>query len=144
MEITVITIDRFSPIDKGCHILTYAEEGFSPLSIYSQSYNLDATVIKEFAEAVNQRDESGSLLPGAPISAIPRRLIREYGPEVEPALRDALKDFLKANRQHIHAKKIIIDFGTPHVGGPLFRAVIDFFNTLDCPELEEVLLIDGN
>jgi hypothetical protein len=141
MNIRTITTIAL-PLNKDCHILTYAEEGFSPLSIYSQSYGLDSTVIKEFAEAVNQRDEAGSLLPRAPISAVPRPLIREFRPESKAALHHVLNDFLDANRRYMHARIIIIDFSTPNVSEPLFRAVIDIFEPHNDSELEEVLLID--
>ena len=58
------------------HILTFAETGFAMLNIYGRMYNVEERAIHEFAEEVNRRDEPGTLLPLAPLSAVPRKYIR--------------------------------------------------------------------
>lgn len=37
------------------HVLTYAEEGFSPLDIHARRYGIDSDQVRAFADAVNDR-----------------------------------------------------------------------------------------
>ncbi|RUQ35072.1 MAG: hypothetical protein EKK71_14030, partial [Candidatus Competibacteraceae bacterium] len=62
--------------DSGFHVLTFAETGFAMLNIYGEQFGLDRDTIEKFSRQVNNKDESGSLFPKAPISAIPRHFIR--------------------------------------------------------------------
>ncbi len=112
----------------GWHILTVAEAGFSMLDIYGRSQNgLDIEVIRQFADQVNERDEAGSLHPGAPISALPRRFFREQGNLVDPTVLNDFKrqsaEFLSANHDTIRAQRILVDF---HVSpAPVPRRYVD-------------------
>ena len=99
----------------GWHILTVAEAGFSMLDIYGRDmYDIDIAVIRRFADTVNQRGESGSLHPNAPISAIPRRFFRDIPKnKISKHLNEFqihIKEFIQANASKIHARKILIDF----------------------------------
>jgi len=78
------------------------------LNIYGKQFGLDRDTIEEFSRQVNRKDESGSLYPKAPISAVPRRLIRDDNDSV--ALAGQIIDFLKANKQRIKASKLLFDF----------------------------------
>jgi hypothetical protein len=95
------------------HYLVVAEDGFSMLTQYGEQAGLDRKTIKAFAAEVNRRDEGGSLYPQAPISAIPRRYLRDCGDNSDEAMVNALKTeiqrFLKANAETTKASKIIID-----------------------------------
>lgn len=44
------------------HVLTYAEEGFSPLDIHGRSMGINKEQQIAFCDSVNQRFETGSLL----------------------------------------------------------------------------------
>ena len=121
------------------HILTYAEEGFSPLSMHCRTYRVPKEEEKAFVAAVNQRDETGSLYPRAPISAIPRRLIRE--PSDYATIGRALTDFLAANRNTIHATRVWVDFGCPAVSKILELVVGDVMVGPEDSDLEEVVLL---
>jgi len=92
----------------GYHILTFAETGFAMLNMYGEIFGIDISVIERFSEEVNRKDESGSLHPKAPISAVPRRFVRD-GHDVAILTRQ-IEDFLKANEKYIKAENLLIDF----------------------------------
>jgi hypothetical protein len=95
------------------HYLVVAEDGFSMLRQYGEQAGLDRKTIKAFADEVNRRDEGGSLYPQAPISAIPRRYLRDCGDNPDEAMVNSFKTeiqrFLAANHECINARRIIID-----------------------------------
>ena len=99
----------------GWHVLTVAEEGFSGLSFYAESCNgISKHAVVQFAERVNRTNESGSLHPQAPVSAVPNRFFRELAFTTDPVVLNEfkrhLRDFLAANESSIRAAKVLIDF----------------------------------
>ncbi len=90
------------------HILTFAETGFAVLSYCAEQFGLDKELVEQFSEQVNETGETGSLHPKAPISAVPRHLIRENNDADK--LAGYIREFLEVNQQHIKAKKLLIDF----------------------------------
>lgn len=94
--------------ESGFHVLTFAETGFAMLNIYGEQFGLDRDTIERFSRQVNRRNESGSLYPKAPISAVPRHFIRDDNNS--ETLAQQIQDFLKANQNHIKAKKLLFDF----------------------------------
>ena len=94
--------------DSGYHVLTFAETGFAALNFYGEQFDLDRSTIERFSEEVNHNDESGSLYPQTPVSAVPRRFIRDNNNS--EALSTQIQDFLKANQSRIKAKNILFDF----------------------------------
>jgi hypothetical protein len=121
------------------HCLTYAEEGFSPLNIWARDTGISKDELVAFADSVNRRDEPGSLYPRAPISAVPRRLLRDQS-DPDP-LRKNIEQFLQANATSIKATKVILDFRTPKVA-PFVERAIDL--SLRSPErnlIEELVVI---
>ncbi len=115
-EIRTERRDNSFPIEKNMyHVLTVAEAGFSMLDIYGRhEYGLDIGDINAFADRVNNTNESGSLFPKAPISAIPRKFFRDYAdssdPEILKEFEQHVIDFLKANEKTMHISKLVIDF----------------------------------
>ena len=91
----------------GYHVLTFAETGFAMLNVYSEEFGIDRNTIERFSQEVNQKDESGSLHPKAPISAVPRHFIRDNNNSARLAVQ--IKEFLKANENQIKANKLLID-----------------------------------
>lgn len=127
--------------DSGFHVLTFAETGFSMLNIYGEQYGFDRDVIEKFSKQVNAKNESGSLYPKAPISVIPRHFIREDN--YSEALVHQIQVFLKANQQHIKAKKLLFDFRAGVV--PFVVDAIKIALHCDCVnDLEEVIIINSN
>lgn len=108
MEVTERTDFEQQLKGSGFHVLTFAETGFAMLNQYCREYGLDNDTIENFSRTVNQRDESGSLHPVAPISAVPRRFIRDS--HAAQPLTDQIIDFLRANQAHIGARNILFDF----------------------------------
>lgn len=97
------------------HILTIAEAGFSMLDIYGRHhYGVDIEIIRQFADRINTNNESGSLHPHIPISAIPRKYFRDHESTTDTNIlkefQSHIKDFLVANRTHIQATALLIDF----------------------------------
>ncbi len=107
MKIT--KVNEFSLEGKdGYHIVTFAETGFAMLNSYGEHFGLDENTIEKFSCEVNERDESRSLHPKAPISAVPRRYIRDMADAAE--LENQIEDLLAANSTTIHATKVLFDF----------------------------------
>jgi len=125
----------------GFHVLTFAETGFAMLNIYGEEFDLDRETIERFSQEVNLRNESGSLHPKAPISAVPRHFIRDdNNPET---LAEQIREFLKANRNQIKAKKLLIDFRA----GVAQFVIKACRVALECPDanfIDEVVIINSN
>ena len=124
------------------HILTYAEEGFAPLNIHGEPHGLSKEILVSFANKVNRKRESGSLHPKAPISAVPRVFIRDLTDSA--ALSAQIVDFLRANRQTIHAKRVLFDFRTPDVDPYVVSAIEDAMQSPEAEGLDEVVIMDGD
>lgn len=121
------------------HCLTYAEEGFSPLNIWTRGIGISKEELVEFADLVNRRDEPGSLYPRAPVSAVPRRLIRDQrDPDF---LRESIEQFLQANATSIRATKVILDFRTPKVAPFVERAIDMCLQSPGISLIEELIVI---
>lgn len=139
MTITCASEDQIRARIGEFHILTYAEVGFAPLSIHGERYELSRDLLKSFADAVNEKGESGSLHPRAPISAVPRQVIRDRVDGA--ALTLQILDFLGANRRAIRAKRVLCDFCTPRIS-PNFVAAIE--KAMRSPEafgIDEVVIM---
>lgn len=124
----------------GFHIVTYAEDGFAPLSIYGEEQGLTKAELVAFSGQVNSCDEAGSLHPLAPISAIPRQAVRSASHANQ--IPRYLVDFFRANKTTIHAQKVVFDFRTPQVPGAVLRYLEQALR--DCEEagpLEEVVVV---
>lgn len=122
------------------HVLTYAEEGFSPLDIHGRPMGIDKDQQVAFCGRVNGRFETGSLFPRAAISAVPRSLIRE-GQDAN-ALAKHIADFLKANVQTIKATKIICDFRTPKVAAFVVGAIEAAMKLPAGSVIDEVVIVE--
>lgn len=132
------------------HILTVAEDGFSALMFYACNgiHGHDPVAIRTFAEMVNDRDDTGSLHPIVPISALPRRFFRDIPDHGIPArvgeFRNELRSFLKANQSTIKARRIVIDFhvSAEPVPHDYLDAIENVFNrALAAGRLDEVIVI---
>lgn len=139
MKITIQSDKDFVAPAVGFHVLTYAEEGFAPLNIHANAHAISNDVLRPFADEVNRHDKAGSLHPAAPISAIPRVLIR--GKENRAALLAAVKDFLRANQQSIRAKRVLCDFRTPQVAPWVVSAVEEAMRSHEAEGVDEVAII---
>ncbi|MCX7827078.1 MAG: hypothetical protein N2689_16230 [Verrucomicrobiae bacterium] len=100
---------------EGWHVLTVAEAGFSMLDVYARhQHGLDIEIVRRFADRLNASNESGSLFPRAPISALPRRFFHDHATSDDPQIlsdfRRHISEFLNANRLTIHAKRVLVDF----------------------------------
>jgi hypothetical protein len=100
--------------NEGFHFLLVAEDGFSILNNYRQSYNVNSQVIKDFVATINAKDEGGSLFPRVPISVIPNKFFRKYKDSRDAKIlnqfQNHIKEFLKANREMMHIQNLVIDF----------------------------------
>jgi hypothetical protein len=122
------------------HVLTYAEEGFSPLNIHGGRLKVDRKVIVAFAEAANTRSEAGSMYPVAPISAVPRELIRDRTDVT--ALAASIAGFFQMNRETIKARRVLVDFRTPTVPDFAVLALNTALESTADPGLEEILILE--
>lgn len=118
MKITRQAHDNTPAKWQGWHILTVGESGFSVLEGYGRfQYGLDIGVIQQFADRINKRNETGTLHPLAPISAVPRHFFRDHphsrDPEIISDFKKHIGEFIDANRKVIFAQKILVDFFIP-------------------------------
>ena len=128
------------PYRDGHHVLTYAEEGFSPLTIHCEPMGISKVQQIAFCDRINQRFESGSLFPSAAISAVPRTVIRDR--QDANALASHIADFLKTNMQTIKATKIIFDFRTPNVAAFVVAAIEAALKSPDAAFINEVVVVE--
>ncbi len=118
---------------EGWHILTVAESGFSMLSGYASEYGIEGLALQEFEELVNRNNESGSLYPKAPISAVPCKYFRELSDSSDPSVLKEftthILEFLTANSKTIKSENLAIDFRVSPASVP--KQLIDVtFKTL--------------
>ena len=140
MRILKRTLSEIWPDRGDYHVLTYAEEGFSPLDIHGSPVGITRDQQRAFCDRVNERFETGSLFPQAAISAVPRALIRE-GRDAN-ALVKHIADFLRANVQTIKATKIICDFRTPNVAAFVVIAIEAAMNRPDASIIDEIVIVE--
>ena len=133
------TQDAIWPRRKAFHVLTYAEGGLAPLSLYAREYGIDSTTLSDFADDVNRLGEPGSLHPRAPVSAVPRALVRAADDPI--ALCDQIVAFLHANEATIHAGRLLLDFRTPAVA-PFVVTAIELALVSAAPLLDEVVVVE--
>ena len=123
----------------GFHVLTYAEHGFSPLSIHGRNLYVDSEHIRKFSDAVNTKSEAGSLHPVAPISAVPRRLVRNLR-DAKP-LAASIGGFLDANQTTIKASVLIFDFRMPNVPAFIIEALDIALQRVVEPVLRKIVIV---
>jgi hypothetical protein len=140
VKISRISAADFRKFNETFHVLTYAEDGFSPLDIHGQRFGLDREQIKAFAKAVNDREDVGTLHPLAPISAVPRKLVRDN--QDAETLAVSIKNFFEENREKIKARRIVFDFRTPSVPAFAIEALKAVIQTDGYSTLEEVLILE--
>ncbi len=128
------------PVRAEYHVLTYAEEGFSPLDIHGRPMGVSKAQQISFCDSVNQRFETSTLFPLAAISAVPQALIRDNQDADE--LANHIADFLKANMQTINATKIICDFRTPSVATFVVEAIEAAMKTPNASIINEIVIIE--
>ena len=97
------------------HFLTVADPGFSALVfIGEQEYGLDRIDLDAFIDRINRSNESGSLHPKAPISAIPCKYFRNLSDSTVPTeleeFKKHIEEFLTVNSKTIKSKNLAIDF----------------------------------
>ena len=92
------------------HVLTYAEDGFSPLDIHTRKYDLSNEVLKKFVLDSNENDSVKTMLPLCNVSVVPRRFIRSPVSSLE--LHNKLLEFFDLNSSNINASKFVFDFRT--------------------------------
>lgn len=121
------------------HVLTYAETGFSPLSIHTEKYHLAEEFIKEFISRSNDNDKICTMFTEYSLSVIPRRFIRKPTSTIE--LYSILLEFFELNTSKIKAKKFIFDFRTHELQKYVLDAIymLESNNTLG--DVEEILII---
>ena len=140
MQVTHARQEDIWPRRHEFHVLTYAEEGFAPLNIHAEPAGVTKEQLVAFAVQVNRRFETGSLHPPAPISAVPRALIRDM--KDSDALRDHIADFLRANIRTMRATKLICDFRTPRVQTFVVAAINAAIGGFGGYGLDEVLILE--
>ena len=137
----LLTARSIWPRRREFHVVTYAEEGFAPLNIHAEGTGVEKDELTAFADAVNRRNEAGSLFPRAAISAIPRAMVR--GGPSKKELCDHIAAFLEANRTSIRAQKIMFDFSAPQVAPFMVAAIESTLAEADCSNLNEVVIVIG-
>jgi hypothetical protein len=128
----------------GDHFLVFAEVGFSMLDIYTRRFELPGADLQRFVDEVNRRDEVGTLMPAAPISAIPRRAIRDSS---DPGLvaRFVAEFFAGVQEHGLAAPTLCINFATPSLGKHAregLRAALEVLAVRPFPGIGRVRVFD--
>ena len=123
MKLKKLTTEEFRSLKEKFYCLTYAEDGFSPLTQFIKKFNVSAESITSFADQVNQRDDIGTLYPLAPVSCMPRKCVRD-----SLGYRDIprhLLIFITENHNSIKSKNLVIDLGVPRLHRNVWVALED-------------------
>jgi hypothetical protein len=112
------------------HVITLSKSqyGKSALDFYARVlHGVDTQTIEAFGKEIGESDETRTLYPKAPVSAIPERylwFVEQTNLTIHlPDFWRNMKEFVEMNRSTIHARKILVDL---HRDGSL---VPDFFLT---------------
>jgi hypothetical protein len=105
--------DQIFDFSDNQHLITYAEEGFSPLSERLSKLGYEKEEIAEIAENINETDTFHCLLPEFPVTIIPRRLVRATFDE--RLFEEILKQIILNCDQLHKAKFLLFDLGVPDV-----------------------------
>jgi hypothetical protein len=70
---------------------------------------------------------------------VPRVFIRDLTDSA--ALSAQIVDFLRANRQTIHAKRVLFDFRTPNVDPYVVSAIEDAMQSPEAEGIDEVVIM---
>lgn len=124
LEISLRTLDIFDFTDQE-HLITFAEEGFSPLSerLNRLGYNKDQ--IEKIANHVNESDASYCLLPDFPVTIIPRRLVREEF--IQSEFDSTLSRIIATCDTKYASRHLLFDFRTPDVAEEVSRSIRELF-----------------
>jgi len=131
MNIVINNADEPFDLQDGWHILTFAENGMSPLGVYAcHDCGIDRSKIDEFVDNVNRNNISDSLYPEAPISVIPSKYFREESNSqdlrVLNEFKTHIKEFIALNSKTIKSRNLVIEF---HVSpSPVPQQYIDATN----------------
>jgi len=122
----IISIDGeiFDFTDKR-HLITYAEEGFSPLSIHLEDLGYKKEEIRQLADECNIQDKPKSLLPDFPVTLIPRRYIREHHNSTE--FSEVITQILIENSNKFLDDTVIFDLRTNETSITIKRTIDRLF-----------------
>jgi hypothetical protein len=140
LRISRISEVDFHGISGEFHVLTYAENGFSPLDIHGRRFGIDREQVVAFAKKVNDLADVGSLHPIAPISAVPRELVRDR--QDVDALAASISNFFRGNRETIKARRMVFDFRLPSVPAFVIEALNAAIQTVVECGLDEILILE--
>lgn len=114
MKITRQSADMSASQWDGWHVLLIAEAGFSMLDIYGHGhYKLHRESLQQFAYQINKADSVATLFPVAPISAMPRRFIRDddviCSLSGQEDFKKCVLQFLVSNEVESRAEYVVLD-----------------------------------
>lgn len=110
------------------------------MDMHGRPWGIDKQQQAAFCETVNNAFKTGTLFPQAPMSAVPRALIRDS--QDAAALASHIADFLRINLRTIKATKIICDFRTPRVAPFVVEAIDAAMASPDASIIEEVVIVE--
>ena len=140
MDVKLINQKAIWPDRNNYHVLTYAEEGFSPLNIYAEESYLDKEDLKSFANNSNDLDQIMTFYPNYNLSIIPRRFIRKPTSSIE--LHSKLLEFFKLNDLEIKAQKFIFDFRTHELPEYILNAIYMLKSNKMLSSIQEIVIIE--
>src|SRR5438128_5307243 len=110
MKLTIVSNLPESVTKGSPHYVFVAHDGFTPINATARNW-LEIEALRTFIRLVNERQKPGSLLPAAPVSALPLQAFLPNGLRI---LETSLRDFLQANQDRIHAPEIVFDLRVYH------------------------------
>jgi len=145
MQITTRRHDAATDKSERYHVLVFAEAGFSKLTIYgNHRCGLDLDVIRRFGDEVNARDDLGTMWPIAPISAMPRRVVRDSTDADQVA--HFVLEFWRPNAEVVRSSRVLIDLAGPELRPHARQGVTQALAQLEAGtkhhEVTEVVIVE--
>ena len=113
----------------GCHVVTFAETGFSAFKVCCEfAYNIPWVEIEKYADQVNNANETGSLYPKGNITALPLHFFREPITNSIPGyseddLKICIRDAFIVERDYIKSGLMILEFGCSDISYELVYTI---------------------
>lgn len=126
------------------HIVTFADDKQnSLLNLYGSNSGIDTSILKNFSEVTNNRDEAGGLFPKANISCVPQKYITDLNNVSK--LKNHIIDILDVNMNHdiLKFRKMLFDFRNA-VSAEVIEVIENSLKEKSNWELDEVIIVEEN
>lgn len=120
------------------YYLTYAEEGFSPLSLYLKKLGYTSQQIRIMADEANRIDDLFFPSKNLPMCLIPRRFVR--GAALPSDVEKVIEKYLLFCEEVQKVQKVVFNFSTPKTPLSLEKILTEVLLKIQCRVIQQVFI----